>query len=203
VGGRGFPLQPGGGRSLQKTGFAIMTPGFWRLARRERGAYPTRSVTSEQRRQPPKSVLRKSVAVRSEDFWVLARLRRRSMPTVACDRGETKPKPKRTAPSRTATVFLKPLCKTKSECKGYFLTTPLASCSQLQQIAAGMGVEEVPWTLAIPAVSCNHWHRIAHFVHFASFRGYLLQPVAASCSELCRIGLSAFLHLSLQPCLSA
>ena len=31
-----------------------MTPGFWRLARRERGAYPQRSGTSEQRRQRPK-----------------------------------------------------------------------------------------------------------------------------------------------------
>jgi hypothetical protein len=34
-----------------------MTPGFWRLARRERGAYP-RSVTGEQRRQPAKDQLR-------------------------------------------------------------------------------------------------------------------------------------------------
>src|ERR1019366_6007473 len=34
-----------------------MTPGFWRLARRERGAYPG-SVTSEQRRQPPKEPVR-------------------------------------------------------------------------------------------------------------------------------------------------
>jgi hypothetical protein len=35
-----------------------MTPGFWRLARRERGAYPHGSVTSEQRRQPPKEQVR-------------------------------------------------------------------------------------------------------------------------------------------------
>jgi hypothetical protein len=31
-----------------------MTQEFWRLARRERGAYPHGSVTSEQRRQPAK-----------------------------------------------------------------------------------------------------------------------------------------------------
>jgi len=34
-----------------------MTPGFWRLARREQGPYPG-SVTSEQRRQPPKEPVR-------------------------------------------------------------------------------------------------------------------------------------------------
>ena len=36
-----------------------MTPSFWRLARRERGAYPG-SVTSEQRRQPPEEPVRLS-----------------------------------------------------------------------------------------------------------------------------------------------
>ena len=35
-----------------------MTQGFWGLARRERGAYPQGSVTSEQRRQPPKKPVR-------------------------------------------------------------------------------------------------------------------------------------------------
>jgi hypothetical protein len=35
-----------------------MAQEFWRLARREQGAYPQRSVTSEQRRQPPKEPAR-------------------------------------------------------------------------------------------------------------------------------------------------
>jgi hypothetical protein len=35
-----------------------MAQGFWRLARRERGAYPQGTVTSEQRRQLPKEPAR-------------------------------------------------------------------------------------------------------------------------------------------------
>ncbi len=45
-------------RGRQEIRFTNMTPGFWPLARRERGAYPQVSVTSEQRSQRPKDQVR-------------------------------------------------------------------------------------------------------------------------------------------------
>jgi hypothetical protein len=47
-----------------------------------------------------KSIDRNPVAMRSEDFWLLAKFWRGRMPVAACNRAETRPKAKKTAPRR-------------------------------------------------------------------------------------------------------